>query len=421
MFSSVLNIVLFLAMLGVLVTIHELGHFIAAKVFKVYVFEFAIGFGPKVFRKKKGETYYSLRALPLGGYVAMLGEEESIPDEFKDVQIDPTRSLLHINRGKRAVVMAAGVVMNLILGYTIFLISNGALMQNAVYANIQMSETSPLLDMGLEQNDYMVIQEVEVDDYNIQHFGIGTLSRDANATEFYVLFSYPSIDNLTFGGAGLQLLPVNTTTLTNDSFYTDLKESDVLVFEADFQRPEIDSEDNTVYVDLPGPYLLTFETVLKDANKPESGYIFEDLGFSFLKHSYRNNFTQTINAANKDFTDSLTAVGKGLKSLFTSGLANVSGPVGIFNLSASTLQNHGLGTFLYLWGLISVNLALFNLLPFPPLDGWHLLVVTIEAITRQEISPKFKQVASMIGAFLLIALTVAILAKDVISLFGVIL
>ena len=65
-------------MLGVLITIHELGHFIAAKIFRVYVFEFAIGFGPKIFRKKKGETYYSLRALPLGGYVAMLGEEDAV-------------------------------------------------------------------------------------------------------------------------------------------------------------------------------------------------------------------------------------------------------------------------------------------------------------------------------------------------------
>lgn len=95
--------------------------------------------------------------------------------------------------------------------------------------------------------------------------------------------------------------------------------------------------------------------------------------------------------------------------------------MGIFNISSQTLKNHGLAPYLFLWGLISINLALFNLLPFPPLDGWHLLVVTVEAITRQEISPKFKQIASMIGAILLIGLTLVILAKDIFGFVGVIL
>lgn len=422
LFGGIFNLILFLVMLGVLITIHELGHFLVAKMFKVYVFEFAIGFGPKVFRKKKGETFYSLRALPLGGYVAMMGEEDTIPEEFKDVEIDPKRSLIHINRGKRALIMSAGIIMNLILGYAIFLFSNGVLNQNGLSVKLQVSEGSKIAALGVKNDDRLdFINDTEkFPGYTIQYFGEGKLDQSAPEPEYYVLFTPKSFKELSFAGENITLLRKDATDLMNEnSFYTTpLKESDVLTFEATFLRNETGGEfnyDTATKI----KYSLTFNTVLKDETKPDSGYKFEDLGMSLTKRVYRNSFGDTFKYANRDFVASVTAVGRGLRSLFTEGLQNVSGPIGIFNMSASTLENQGVGSFLFLWGLISINLALFNLLPFPPLDGWHLLVVTIEAITRQEISPRFKQVASLIGAVLLIGLTVAILFKDIFALVGV--
>lgn len=432
--DNLLNIVIFLVMLGVLVTIHELGHFIAAKVFKVYVFEFSIGFGPKLFRKKKGETFYALRALPLGGYVAMMGEADTIPDEFKDVEIDPSRSLVKINRGKRAVVMAAGIVMNLVLGYMIFLLSNGLFVQstltysgiegyapveNTVYSRIQFSEDSvnPLVSQGVESDDLIAITRQKVGDYEIFYLGIGTLSREENAPEYYVSFAPESFNDLSFKGSSIRLLPVTVTTITENAYFTNFEEDDELIFETTFVRVSDDGGERVVS-EVPGPIVITMASVYKDETKPLEGFTLQSLDFSFFKITFRYNFSQAIQASNGNFVDSITAVAKGLQSLFTSGLENVSGPIGIFNMSASVLENYGITTFLYLWGLISVNLALFNLLPFPPLDGWHLLVVTVEAISRRELHPKFKEVASLIGFGLIILLSVAIIFKDVFTLFA---
>ena len=411
---SILNIVLFLVMLGVLVTIHELGHFLVAKMFKVYVFEFAVGFGPKVFRKKKGETYYSLRALPLGGFVSMLGEEDSVPEEFSDVEIDKSRSLVGINRGKRAFIMSAGIIMNLVLGYGIFLFSNGVLKQTGISVKMKLEATSPLHALGVQDGDYFDFEDFTLDGYNLQSFGDGVY-QPASGADFavYVLFSPISMNNLSFEGKAIQLLRKDTTTLTNDSFYTDFKSGDKVTFTANFIH-YADADDK-----VGNPY--SRDITLGTVGNTAEGYKLGSLGFAFTKFTYRNNFVETFQKSNRNFVSSVTAVSRGIKSLFTTGLQNVSGPVGIFNMSASTLQNQGLASFLFLWGLISINLALFNLLPFPPLDGWHLLVVVVESITRQEISPKFKNVASLVGALLLILLTVAILAKDIIAIFGVLL
>ncbi len=117
----VLYILLFIVCLSTLIMVHELGHLATAKIFKVYCFEYAIGFGPKLFSKKRknGETYFSIRAIPLGGFVSMYGEEESIPE---GLEIDPSRSLLAIKKWKRAIIMAAGVIMNFVLAIVVFFI-----------------------------------------------------------------------------------------------------------------------------------------------------------------------------------------------------------------------------------------------------------------------------------------------------------
>ncbi len=416
---TLLNILLFLFMLGVLVTIHELGHFMIAKLFKVYVFEFSIGFGPKVIPwkgykpKKMRETKFSVRALPLGGYVSMYGEEGAVPDGFEGLEIDPKRSLKGINRGKRALIMAAGIIMNLILGYTIFLISNGAIAQTQLLSAIKVEANSPLLTAGINNDKvwHINFEETDIDGQRIQYFGVGTINEEDE--EYYVLFQPTSLANLDFSGSAIKLMPTNTTKLTENVFYTDFKEGDTLHFKAEFVHSVEDGEPEIIN------YNASIETVLIDESKPDSGYQLGGLGFGLTSREYRNNFQQTIAAANADFVQSATAVVKGLGSIFTSGLDGFSGPIGIFNMSASILKNQGLSTFLFLWGFISINLALFNLLPFPPLDGWHLLVVTVEAITRREISPKFKNIATMIGSVLMIVLSLLIIGKDIINLFGV--
>jgi membrane-associated protease RseP (regulator of RpoE activity) len=142
------------------------------------------------------------------------------------------------------------------------------------------------------------------------------------------------------------------------------------------------------------------------------------LGISFETIRVRQNFIQVLKSAGEDYIYSLTAVGEGIISLFTpSGIENVGGIVMVFEQTANTFTDFGFGPYLMLWGFISVNLALFNLLPFPGLDGWHLLVVAIESITRRELPKKFKSIASTVGVLLLVALIVLITIRDIIHLF----
>lgn len=431
MFENILFILLFLLMLGVLITIHELGHFIAAKMFNVYVFEFAVGFGPKVFRKKFGETYYSLRALPLGGYVAMLGEEDTIPDEFvgkikiedenvvevveTDVGVEddvlivsPNRSLLKINRGKKAVIMSAGIFMNLVLGFLLFVLANGAFQQKAFLSTISVAESS----LASTTYDLKDGDQLDFVNHHIYHKGHpdGELVQEFGRTEidgktYFINYSFTSFSLLEFGGENMILINAEALDFTKEDpiqdvkrFIREPKQEDVIVVEMNFTRGEEKLSKD-----------ITFTTKANEAG----AYFYEGVGFSFTLDRYYNSFSDVFKLSGRDFVNATTAVARGLKSLFTSGLDNLSGPVGIYNISTQALTDLGGSYYIRLWGLISVNLALFNLLPFPPLDGWHLVVTGVEAVTRREMNVKFKQIAQLVGAILLILLTVVILAKDI--------
>ena len=112
--TTILYILLFIVCLSLLIMIHELGHFSAAKIFKVYVQEYSIGFGPALIHKKRknGETQFTLRGIPFGGYVSMYGEGVELPD---GVTVDESRSLNGIKPWKRAIILLAGVTMNAVL------------------------------------------------------------------------------------------------------------------------------------------------------------------------------------------------------------------------------------------------------------------------------------------------------------------
>ena len=115
------NLFLYIVMLGLIVTLHELGHLLAAKAFGVYCKEFSFGFGPKIFSHQGKETEYNLRAIPLGGFVAMAGDSDN--DLETKVEIDdlpPERTLTGIARWKRVIIMLAGIMMNMILAFTIY-------------------------------------------------------------------------------------------------------------------------------------------------------------------------------------------------------------------------------------------------------------------------------------------------------------
>ena len=143
-----------------------------------------------------------------------------------------------------------------------------------------------------------------------------------------------------------------------------------------------------------------------------------NIGISMQLDEKRNNFGEALKETFIDFGDSAVLIFRGLGQLFTpEGFKNVGGIIAIGVGTTQALQQNGFGVYLYYWGLISVNLGIVNLLPFPGLDGWHLLVIAVEGIFKKEIPSKVKNAIATVGVIILLALTAVIFIKDIIGLF----
>ena len=153
-FEWILTILLFVISLSVLITIHELGHLTMAKIFKVYCQDFSIGFGPALLhvKRKKGETYFSIRAIPLGGFVSMYGEGDQIDESLN---VPKSRSIGGINRWKRAGIFVAGVVMNIIIAFAFFTISDVILPTPKATRLMNITAESTAETTGFKSDDKM--------------------------------------------------------------------------------------------------------------------------------------------------------------------------------------------------------------------------------------------------------------------------
>ena len=395
---NLLSVILFFVALGLLISIHELGHLLTAKLFNVYCFEYSLGFGPKIFQKKGkgGETDYSIRAIPLGGYVAMFGETETIPE---GVEVDPNRSLLAIKKWKRAIIMAAGVVLNFVLGFILMLSNTLFFPQSFATNKITVQETineTPTLAFkaGLKTGDEIISVERQYlpeglisEDYPLEKIDVSTYDDLWNKALAYVVpQNEDDVLNLT-----LNWIPVDNQNETN---------------------PEIKSYTFILRVEN------TQKTVSSCTGSEEiDEYKWATIGISNYTYQKRLGFFEAIKTAGKDWWEAATAIAEALGQLFIGkGFENLGGPVAILTTSSTALEI-GFGTYLWLWGMISVNLGIFNLLPFPGLDGWHLLVVTIEGITKKEIPAKVKNIVSLVGMIILFAFMGFVFIKDIVGLF----
>lgn len=460
--QTFLSILIMLAILGVLISIHEAGHLAAAKMFKVYCFEYSIGFGPKLLhvRRKGGETYFSIRAIPLGGYVSMYGEPGAVPEGEEAPA--PERALNAIHKGKKAIILTAGVAMNFLLGLVLIFISDIAFPKyyiaygGAVTTSLQKEvevDYVPLScandvfsyidankEAGTAVEDYFLALPTVVDEKNnfarvidpeVKIFAKDGTPYMGGAT--YAAIYYPS--TLTAErdiGASLTIMPIKTgvtpapefaevglTTVpdfsassfqfTEEGSYVEM---DLRVFPA---RKGIDENgiNNEWYSEayqhssLHVPTRLTYR---------EGALVSSGARVRVIEQ--RNDWNQAWAQWAKDVPEACTAIGKGFISLFTpGGLEGLSGIVGMTSALPQIEALGGPGHIFYFAGLLSINLAFFNLLPFPGLDGWQLLVTIIEGITRKKMPEKAQAVATVIGFTLLALLMILVTVKDIIALF----
>ncbi|MEN9338360.1 MAG: hypothetical protein RI945_85 [Candidatus Parcubacteria bacterium] len=392
-----MTIIIFIIILLVLVLIHEAGHFLAAKISKVRVDEFAFGFPPRIFSVKKGETKYSFNALPIGGYVKIFGEDGLKEDNQKEYK----RNFVSKHPLIKIFILAAGVIMNLLLAFILVTVSvfNGTTFQ----VDGASAEYQKFIEEGRVRKEFLVITGVAKD----------TPAFNAGIKTGYVIKDiFLNEENLAGRVSTHKSLDLKRNT---EEVVKDLQDS--LNGEG---RGMIDSV--TIVYRIPATGEVS-STTLAGVYKVDNEKAKKIIGVSFGKFAdIHLKFWECIKigAEKTIWMIEQTVLGFAdlLKNIVTKGEVSkdVAGPVGIFAL-VKEAREMGVNYILIFSAVLSISLAVFNILPFPALDGGRILFVIIESVTRRKIGEKWQTILNGAGFVILILLMIAISVRDVINLF----
>ncbi|MGN0634716.1 MAG: M50 family metallopeptidase [Acutalibacteraceae bacterium] len=331
---------------GIIIMVHEGGHFAFAKLFKVRVNQFALGMGPCIWKKQKGETEYSLRLFPIGGFCAMEGEDEDSDDE---------RAFVKKKVWQRMIIVAAGAVINILLGFLIVL---GMLTQESLIGTPQINsfyENASTQQTGLREGD--VIREINGRRVFSQYDLGFLLSRDKDG----------SVD---------------------------------FVVQRDGEKTAVNGVKFDTYTAEDGTESMVYDFIIVGV-KPTFG--------SVLKYGVG----ETVSIARIiwiSLFDMLTG---------TYGFKELSGPIGTVGMIAEVTQSAtkaDLTPILTILALITINIGIFNLLPIPALDGGRLFFLLIEGIFRKPIKRKYEGWIHAVGLVILLGFMVAVSFSDILKL-----
>ncbi len=383
MITAIVSIVMFLVM----ISLHEFGHFIVAKLLNFKVDEFSVGMGPAIFKRKKGETQYSIRALPLGGYCKFDGEDES---DSKN-----PRAFANQKPYKRLLVLLAGGIFNVILGFMLFLVIVPATSPVSMNVIDRVVEHSYIEQSGILPGDKIVeINGKHVNFYNdirlyAQSFKEGEevnvkVKRDGEKLDFNIKLS-EQVMEAEYTEDGVNLTD-SINGYTEESFipYGDRVEKD----------EELVGKTQSVK-----NYIIGFSPRQKNIN------IFNVWGEALNETKF------VVKLVYQSFWQMIT--GK-------ISVSEMSGPVGIVK-EVNTAVNSGSGSWLNvlnLVALLTINLGIFNLLPIPALDGGRILFVLIEMVRRKPIPPEKEGIVHAAGMLLLLVFILFISFHDIMRLFG---
>jgi len=367
-----MNILIFILVLGVLVFVHELGHFLFAKLFNIRVDEFGFGYPPKMFKmfSWKG-TNFTMNWIPFGGFVKIFGESDDgneLTDQEKKV------SLVHKPRWQQFLVMFGGILFNIIFAWILF-------------SGIYMSGVTAPIESAPENYSFEESRLI-----------IGGVMAGAPADEAGLIAGDEIVE--LFSPDGLQITIIDETIVEVSEFVNNQGQQDqsvgfVVLRDETLKTIEITPQQGVVE----GKYGVGI-------NVDRVGELRLPVGQALI-YGAKNTW---------EFTKLITA---GFGQLVTGQVSadNVSGPVGIVK-QIGEASAVGFSYLLGFTALLSINLAVLNLIPFPALDGGRILIIFIESIIGKRLKPNIVNWVNVIGFFVLIGLMLLVTANDIIKLFS---
>ena len=405
---------------GFIIFIHEFGHFIFAKIFKVKVNEFALGMGPTILKKQGKETKYALRLFPIGGFVSMEGEDEDSKDEG---------AFCNKKVWQRMIITAAGATNNIILGVLICIL---------IVAGVGSSQKDPLVgtntisqfyqgavsnsEGGLKAGDKILkIDGKRVfSDYDIsflmQRNNTGKYSfvveRDGEKVEL------PEVDfAIRTGGNFSYNENCVISSVSSKLKRAGLKDGDKIL-----AINGVKVKTNTALMEEIGKdtdYTIDF-TVLRDGEEKtfENVKMATVTVFDFSILGEERNFFNVVGGAFRYTATMSRMVYLSLFDMLTGkyGINDLAGPIGtvsvIANVAEQSAQNTDWSSMLMIMALITINIGVFNLLPVPALDGGRLFFMFVELIFRKKVPPKYENWIHAAGLVLLLVFMAVISASD---------
>jgi len=352
-----MDLLLFVAALSVLVLVHEFGHFLAAIKVGVWVEEFGLGLPPRIKGKKIGRTVFSLNALPIGGFCKMYGE-----DAAEEVEKNRGESFVGKKPWQKMIIILGGVTMNLLLAVVIFTIVyaiTGLPVETKKVKIVEVSDNSPAQTAGLKKDDQVVM------------VGDKRVDKPEDLTEEVAKYKGSSVWLTIRSGEGERVVEVAV-------------------------RANPPAGEGSM-----GVVISNTEIV-----KMRWYELYKGVGAGFKEAYFWG----------KQIAEGLA---KTVGEVFSGRMPkDVSGPIGMYQATSAIKKNQGLLAVFHFFGLVSVNLAVVNILPFPALDGGRLLFAGYEMISRKRPNPKFESVINNLGMTLLLGLILLITIGDVLRILG---
>lgn len=473
---TILYILLALLIFGILIFIHELGHFLVARCCGVKILEFAIGMGPKLlsWKSKKSGTAYALRLFPIGGFVNMLGEngmeavqgangeegeayeETSLINNTADViapveqrenaleeleeapiPLDPElakQAYCNQNVWKRILISIAGPLMNILLGFLLMLVmvlisGHDQALTNQVGGFFIVYENEAE-EQGFRFNDYFYgIAEGESIKRILSYKDLETVVRESETKQFDVIVLRQTEDGMDSEYVTLKEVTMDETFLKSFtpsvSNSTGLERNDTVI---KVNSTRVHTYNELAYEVMNQGYKPMTLTVLRNGQEhvienvlvptqTEGGATLGAVDFI----PYREPTFDFLTVMKHTWFRSLSTVKMVFDSivgLFSGryGVETVSGPVGITKVVGEAAQ-YGFTTVLNIVVVISINLGVMNLLPLPALDGGHILIYLVEAVRRKPLKKEVEGMINFIGLVLLLSLAVIVAFKDIFTLF----